>query len=1190
MIFCISLLLLVWSSLRLSSRLASSQADRFWIFIASAMLQLGAIPSLTSLFHQMNPVAWVLVQVLICAVTLRFTGGVCRPDLRCLSDGWSRLRSGLAAFAAGLSPWGWMALIAIVGILALSLAMQLATPIYTGDEKVYHASRVIYWIQHQTVFPFATHNIRQTAIPFGSELFFLWPVLLTKIEVLGRLVFWLAYPLAAVGQYLLLRRMTLSRTTALVGVLILISTPLVVSSAIGLKPELWSVLALLGLAYWAVSLALASEGTKTKYFFLGVFAVLSINIRAFPVSILPSLILIIWWTRSPFSFVTRIKALAAGVVCAGLLSALLVPLVSNFALYHHPMGPVEARRVVEADISPRQIYTHAVRFVFLLLELPDVPASAETRARFSNAGNQLISTVGANVPLVWEDDRPWPGRYAYSLPERSKRFSLWGLLWIPTLLIAALLLIRNLVKTWPQLRLTAVSTQSLLAIPLLAAVLFGARWMVHSEVPGRFLIGPYALFLPIVLALLGPYISTRKFAQALVAMALAYAVYQPVSSLAYDVGQAIVAPISVKAINEPFEDALDLMPPGSRVIFVGSQDAPDYPLFSPATHYSNTVIPWGSAPFDPARMRRMIDSEKATHVLIQNDEEVAFQWFPALKTGTMVSWLNQEPGLKAIPIGRPRMRLFETANSMAINERAFLALEVPPSAPLIGIGKTLQTHVGIDPIFLKTPWPIENFGGTEGSFLWIGQGPSEGLEVGLWSRQERVVDVRFNVAPGPSLTTPERRVVLLHDGMQIGDGQTFKGDAAMVFRVSLHPGRNVMNFFALNAPTVKSQPNGDARHLVVGIHDVLVEAAPASAGGAAQQGPPAKTDTDRNDARNDDLARSARTAAGLISRHQQIEGYWLTSHTKVERFERPKLEMNTFITSMMVDILGSNAIPAGLGGNMERARTHLQSQIEADGLVRFHGRPDAPLIGTLGCAITPDADDTALVWRIAPGATALRSAALATLMQYRTADGLYKTWLGQQSEYRCIDPGKDPNPADVAIQMHVLMLLAQADPASAQSLCGALRQAIDQDRFWVYYRRAPLIPVLRQADLQAAGCALQLPPARTQTPVPGQDIWLSAADMLQRLEGGKDRVPGPAQVLGLLQELARDDFAALKRTPPLLYHNDLTASVRRFYWSEDVGYAIWLRLYFESVRHGLSDSDRGNAEASAGTPTTRKPR
>ena len=237
MIFSVSILLLVWSSLRVSSRLARSPADGFWIFIASGMLQVGAIASLISLVHQLHPGAWVFLQALICAVTLYFTGGVHRPTLRNLSDNWHRLRSGLIAFVTEISIWGTMALIAIGVMLILSLVAQAATPIHGYDERMYHASRVLYWIQHQTVFPFVTHNIRQTMTPFGSELFFLWPVLLTKMEVVGRLVFWLAYPLAATGQYFLLRTMKLNRTGALVGVLILLCTPLIASSAIGLKPE-----------------------------------------------------------------------------------------------------------------------------------------------------------------------------------------------------------------------------------------------------------------------------------------------------------------------------------------------------------------------------------------------------------------------------------------------------------------------------------------------------------------------------------------------------------------------------------------------------------------------------------------------------------------------------------------------------------------------------------------------------------------------------------------------------------------------------------------------------------------------------------------------------------------------------------------------------------------------------------------
>ena len=47
----------------------------------------------------------------------------------------------------------------------------------------------------------------------------------------------------------------------------------------------------------------------------------------------------------------------------------------------------------------------------------------------------------------------------------------------------------------------------------------------------------------------------------------------------------------------------------------------------------------------------------------------------------------------------------------------------------------------------------------------------------------------------------------------------------------------------------------------------------------------------------------------------------------------------------------------------------------------------------------------------------------------------------------------------------------------------------------------------------------------------------------------------------MLSRLASDDFALLRGAPPLLYHNDLSATVNRFYWSEDAGYALWLRLY-----------------------------
>jgi hypothetical protein len=143
------------------------------------------------------------------------------------------------------------------------------------------------------------------------------------------------------------------------------------------------------------------------------------------------------------------------------------------------------------------------------------------------------------------------------------------------------------------------------------------------------------------------------------------------------------------------------------------------------------------------------------------------------------------------------------------------------------------------------------------------------------------------------------------------------------------------------------------------------------------------------------------------------------------------------------------------------------------------------------------------------------------------------------------------------------MLLADADPSAAHALCNVLqRRAADEDP-WVYYKMAPTIPILRMTDLAKAGCPLRLPPSRLQSAAPGQEEWTDAVEHLHQIESGEGG-DTYRQTDELLQKLSADNFSFLARNPPLLYHNDLTASIRRFYWSEEFGYALWLRLYFET--------------------------
>lgn len=359
------------------------------------------------------------------------------------------------------------------------------------------------------------------------------------------------------------------------------------------------------------------------------------------------------------------------------------------------------------------------------------------------------------------------------------------------------------------------------------------------------------------------------------------------------------------------------------------------------------------------------------------------------------------------------------------------------------------------------------------------------------------------------------------------------------------PGEQVLQL------AVRVEPRSDFR--IVREQAVMVRPQPLAATGSesAQRLPPAALDT------------MAARAASLLRAHQTDDGAWLTAHTKGLRYEAPEPELNTFLTATLVDLLSPLQPAQGLDTPLQRAREHLAAQIESDGLVRYHGLPDGPAIGTLGCAITPDADDTALAWRIAgPGASdPRRQPMLDVLARYRDARGLYRTWLAPRKRYRCLDPGSDPNPTDFAIQLHVYVMLRELDPPAAQALCGNLQRAFRDEDIWVYYAKSALLPYLRVAELRQRGCTLPLPVERLALPAVGQAIWSEAAQSLVELTESPGTVAAQQAAQRVLAQLGAEDFAAIRRSPPLLYHNDLSATVRRYYWSEDVGYALWLRLY-----------------------------
>jgi hypothetical protein len=408
---------------------------------------------------------------------------------------------------------------------------------------------------------------------------------------------------------------------------------------------------------------------------------------------------------------------------------------------------------------------------------------------------------------------------------------------------------------------------------------------------------------------------------------------------------------------------------------------------------------------------------------------------------------------------------------------------------------------------------------------------------------------------------PPPLLMVLIDGIVIGSTKIFlpRGDGKEVpttispssWRVfadtrGVSPGERVLQLAVLVAPGSDVRIVHEQRVLVI-----------------AQESPAQTAIMEYKPASDAELEAMADYATLLLRKRQSEYGFWLTSYSQGLSYEAPKQEMNTYLTSMLVDLLAPISRQRSLDDVMDRARRHLAAQIESDGLVRYHGLPDGPTIGTLGCVITPDADDTALVWRITgQGATdPRRQRMLGELAQYRDEKGFYRTWLAPQNQYQCLDPGSDPNPTDITIQMHVYLMLRELDPPAAQNLCHALQRSFGNEDVWIYYAKAPLVPYLRSAELRQLGCVIPLPAERLALPAAGQDVWSEAGHLLVQAMASPQDANVRQAIRNLLVRLGNDDFAQLHRSPPMLYHNDLSATVKRFYWSEDFGYALWLRLY-----------------------------
>ena len=811
--FLVSFLLLVFTSERISACFSENHIEKFWIFIASAALQLGTLATVLSLFRVLNVSAWLLLQL----VFLFFSGYFCKYKQIPFSFSTASVGQ-LDLQNSSLTVKSLFML--VVCVVLLSGIIRFLTPICDFDAKMYHASRVMYWLQNESIFPFVTHNDRQIVFPFGGELTFLWPMLFLKNDILAKMVFWLGYPLSACGLYALLREVNNKTVICLVGVLVFLTTPIILNSSIWLKPVMWLTFYALGAVFWVVRSCKNREKTSKYIFLSALFIALSVNVKTTAIVLLPPLVIVTFLMRSQGSKTRNLFHLVKGFFYGLVLSGLAVTLWFNCSNFGHPLAPKSMQKVHCADTSLLQLYTHAVRFPIILTELPYVPSS-KLRSRMESFGARIISFLGAGKPLKMEE-RDWPGTFKYKVTKYARRYSLAGLFWLPFMCIVAC-------QIYIKRRSCSPVNDPLFVLLLfqfffMAGVIFTLRWTCDSLTPCRFLVVPYALFIPIIATVVGSKIK-RNYIKWVVVLLIVFTVSVPLATKIQHLQFALACPSTKRECSKPFTEALNFLPDRARILFVGSHDSFDYLLFAGRKEGFHYVISWGKEQFSKARMQTIIQENEITHILITNDQLVKFGWGGAeLKTTEMVQWLSEQDSLLEVPLFAGRIRLFEVlkygcSSDVGCHLQTFKS---PVALPVVVIGKHIRNHVGVDPFLLQIPWPVEKIGSSVDGFLWLGCEQGEGVIFVLWSDKQRDVVLRLNLTAGPSREDSIRTVQV--ERMQNGEDDhpypiqiIFDGYVISNSTVDLLPGRNLICVKALDEKTLLKLPNGDTRQLIVGL-------------------------------------------------------------------------------------------------------------------------------------------------------------------------------------------------------------------------------------------------------------------------------------------------------------------------------------------------------------------------------------
>ena len=361
-----------------------------------------------------------------------------------------------AGLRASLKSWPdlWVLALGVGLAFLVSAALVWIMPPNNNDSLATHMSRIGYWMQRGSFFPWPSHRVWQVSYPVNMQLQMFWTVLFLGSDRLVEIVQWLGTLAAAVGVFGIARLLGASRPQSLFAALIWATFPEIILESTTTQNDLVAgtlfaamlYLLFLGLrrgesgragplALSALALGLGL-GTKQTLFFL------------MPGMALVLLLVLVYSGRRAFRYLLA----WGGMSLAAFILVGAYMYVVNQITFNHPMGPESAVTAQTGGQTGQSLVENLTYNTFRLLYqsidptgLPDPLTGYGFKLKALVVGKVLqVVNFPVEAPIAVAAGHQFVLRERYVLQEDAAWYGpLFALLVLPALIYQLILGLRR---------------------------------------------------------------------------------------------------------------------------------------------------------------------------------------------------------------------------------------------------------------------------------------------------------------------------------------------------------------------------------------------------------------------------------------------------------------------------------------------------------------------------------------------------------------------------------------------------------------------------------------------------------------------------------------------------------------------------------------------------------------------------